>query len=164
MNLPNAGLDMVRVGIALYGLQPSTDAPITGLQPVARVTAPILALHERPAGTGVGYGHTFITQRDSRLAVVPVGYADGYPRLLSNRSVAQVGGRTVPVVGRVSMDQIILDVTDLPTPPRLSDTVTVISWNPADANSLDAMATTIGTIGYELATHLGPRLHRVVVD
>jgi alanine racemase len=164
-NTDTAGLDMVRIGIALYGLQPSTTDPIAGLLPIARVIAPILAIHERPAGTGVGYGHTFVTSRHSRLAVVPVGYADGYPRQLSNskNAVVQVRGVTVPVVGRVSMDQIIIDVTDVP-PARIGDSVTVVSNDPAHVNALDAMADTIGTIGYELATHLGPRLQRAIVD
>ena len=160
------GLYKVRVGNSLYGLQPSTSDRIEGLLPIARVTAPILAIHERPAGTGVGYGHTFVTRRASRLAVVPVGYAEGYPRAMTNRAVAQVRGQDVPVVGRVSMDQIIVDVTDVPA-VRLGETVTVVSWDAGRANSLDAMADAVGTIGYELATHLGAgggRLDRVIVE
>ena len=149
-----AGLNMVRGGIALAGLQPSTSDRVEGLLPIARVTAPILAIHERPAGTGVGYGHTFITRRASRLAVVPVGYAEGYPRGMTNRAVAQVRGEDVAVVGRVSMDQIIVDVTDV-VGAGVGDTVTVVSWDVGRANSLDAMADAVGTIGYELATHLG---------
>ncbi|MGN6368797.1 MAG: alanine racemase [Phycisphaerae bacterium] len=149
-----AGLNMVRVGIALYGLQPSTSDWVEGLLPIARVTARILAIHERPAGTGVGYGHAFVTRRASRLAIVPVGYADGYPRAMTNRAVAQVRGVDVPVVGRVSMDQIILDVTDV-AGVRVGDVVTVVSWEVGKGNSLDAMADAVGTIGYELATHLG---------
>lgn len=159
----DAGLGMVRIGIALYGLQPSAAEPITELLPIARVTAPILAIHRVPAGTGVGYGHTFRTERDSRIAVVPVGYADGYPRLMSGRDgIVQIGGRAAPVVGRVSMDQITLDVTDVPA--QVGDAVTVLSWEPGAANSLDAIAERVGTIGYELATHLGPRLRRAVVE
>jgi len=161
-HLGDAGLNMVRIGIALYGLQPSMDDPIEGLLPVARVVAPVLAIHDRPAGTGVGYGHTFRTNRPSRLAIVPVGYADGYPRHLSNRCVAQVRRQSVAVVGRVSMDQIILDVTDV-SEARVGDEVTVISWDPAEPNCLDRMAQSAGTIGYELATHLGGRLHRRIV-
>ena len=159
-----AGLNMARVGIALYGLQPSTADPIPDLQPIARVTAPILAIHEVPANTGVGYGHTFITRRPSRLAIVPVGYADGYPRLLSSHpaAIAQLHDTDVPVIARVSMDQVILDITGLPA-AGLGDTVTLISWDPEKSNSLDRMADAIGTIGYELATHLGARLHRVIV-
>jgi alanine racemase len=167
LNLGHTGLDMVRVGIALYGMQPSTDDPIADLQPIARVTAPLLAIHDRPAGTGVGYGHTFVTKRASRLGIVPVGYADGYPRNMSNQCVAQVHGVDVPVVGRVSMDQIIVDLTDLSAtdgPVTPGEQVTVVSWDPAKPNALDRMADTLGTIGYELATHFGSRLRRVVVS
>lgn len=165
-HVQDQSLGMVRAGIALYGLQPSTADWVDGLLPIARVTAPILAIHERPAGTGVGYGHTFITPRQTRLAIVPVGYADGYPRLLSNRMVAQLHGKDVPVVGRISMDQVILDVTDLPS-AQVGDIVTVVSWDPAKSNSLDRMADLIGTIGYELATHLGAgggRLRHKIVE
>jgi alanine racemase len=162
-HLEDPSLDLVRIGIALYGLQPSTSDPVAGLLPIARVTAPILTIHDRPAGTGVGYGHTFVTRRPSRLAVVPVGYADGYPRAISNRSVAQLHGHDVSVVGRVSMDQIVLDVTDAPS-ANVGDTVTVISWDATKPNSLDAMADAVGTIGYELATHFGGRLRRAIVE
>jgi alanine racemase len=157
-----AGLDMVRIGIALYGLQPSVAEPIEGLQPIARVVAPLLAIHEVPAGTGVGYGHTFRTERVSRIGVVPVGYADGYPRQMSGRAgVVQIGEHAAPVVGRVSMDQITVDVTGLPV--EVGDDATVISWEPEAPNSVDGMAGQVGTIGYELATHFGPRLKRAVV-
>ncbi|MCL2639808.1 MAG: alanine racemase [Phycisphaerales bacterium] len=155
-------LDMVRVGIALYGLQPNLAEPILDLLPVARLVAPILAIHDRPAGVGVGYGHAFITTRSSRLAIVPVGYADGYPRGMSNRGVVQVGGADAPVVGRVSMDQIIVDVTDLPA-TQVGDEVTVIAWDPAKPNCMDRIAATMETIGYEITTGLGSRLKRVVV-
>ena len=164
---PYPAFSLARVGIGLYGLQPSTADPIPGLLPIARVVAPILAIHERPAGVGVGYGHTFTTCRASRLAIVPVGYADGYPRALSNRGIVQVrGGGGVegeaPVVGRVSMDQIVVDVTDLSW-AKVGQEVTVISDDPAAPNSLDHIADSLGTIGYELATHWGGRLKRRVV-
>jgi alanine racemase len=165
-HVADPALSMVRVGIALYGLQPSMSDRVEGLLPIAEVTAQILAIHERPAGTGVGYGHTFVTQRTSRLAIVPVGYAEGYPRAMSNRGVVQVQEMDVPVVGRVSMDQIILDVTDVPQ-ARVGDVAVVISRDADRANGLDQMAETVGTIGYELATHLGAgggRLRRVIVD
>jgi alanine racemase len=167
-NLSARGFDLARIGIALYGLQPSTAHPIADLQPIARLTAPILMVHETAANVGVGYGHTFVTKRPSRLAIVPVGYAEGYPRALSNRCVAQVGdvgGVDVPVVGRVSMDQVILDVTDVPA--AIGDRVTLISWDPAKPNCIDRMADATGTIGYEIATHFGSgggRLERVLVS
>jgi alanine racemase len=165
-HLESEGFDLVRVGIALYGLQPSMTDPIAGLLPVAQVTAPILAIHERPAGTGVGYGHTFVTVRATRVAVVPVGYADGYPRGLSNGGVVQVRGMEAPVVGRVSMDQILIDVTDVEG-AMLGDQVVVVSNDPAKANCVDRLAEMTGTIGYELATRWGPsgsRVKRNVVE
>ncbi len=153
---------MVRVGIALYGLQPSRNDPIAELRPVARLVAPLLAIHEREAGIGVGYGHTFVTSRPSRLAIVPVGYAEGYPRCLSNKGVVQINGRTAPVVGQVSMDQIVVDITDVPA--DIGDAVTVLAWDAAAPNGIDRIAEAGGTIGYEIATGLGSRLLRRLVD
>ncbi len=162
-NFSDAGLDMVRIGIAMYGLQPAVDEPIPGLLPIARLVAPILMIHERPANTGVGYGHTFVTRRESRLAIVPVGYADGYPRAMSNRGIVQVRGQDAPVVGRVSMDQIIVDVTDI-VGATAGDQVTIFSNDPAARNCIDKIAKDCGTIGYEIATGLGSRLMRQIVD
>ncbi len=157
-------LNLVRLGTALYGLQPNTAAPIRELLPVAKIVAPILTIYERPAGVGVGYGHTFVTKRKTRLAIVPVGYADGYPRAMSNKGVVQVGPQkqTAPIIGRVSMDQIVLDVTDISA--NVGDEVIVFSDDPAAPNSIDHIADTIGTIGYEIATGFGARLSRVVVE
>ena len=151
-------LNMVRLGIGMYGLLPSLATPITAISPIARLTAPITAIHQCATGVGVGYGHTFVTARISRLAVVPVGYADGYPRALSNRSFALLGNRELPVVGRVSMDQTVVDITD--TEARVGDAVTLISDDPASPISMDRLAEKCDTIGYELATRLGPRLNR----
>ena len=120
-------------------------------------------IHDRSVGVGVGYGHTFTTARPSRLAIVPVGYADGYPRALSNRGIVQLRGQNAPVVGRVSMDQIIIDVTDIPAAAP-GDEVVVFSNDPAAPNSIDQVAKACGTIGYEIATGLGARLARRVVD
>ncbi|MCL2646579.1 MAG: alanine racemase [Phycisphaerales bacterium] len=156
-------LNMARAGIALYGLQPNLAAPIPNLLPIAKLIAPILAIHDRPPGTGVGYGHAFITTRPSRLAIVPVGYADGYPRALSNRGIVQIHNTDAPIVGRVSMDQIIIDITHLPD-TQIGDDVTVITWDPTKPNCIDRIAAATETIGYEIATGLGPRLRRVVVS
>ena len=153
----------LRVGIAFFGLQPSTQNPIPGLLPVARLTAPILAIHDRPENIGVGYGHSFTTRRNSRIAIVPVGYADGYPRSLSNRAIVQVRRTDVPVIGRVSMDQIILDVTDV-SGVAVGDEVTIISDDPAKENCVDRLADATQTIGYELTTRWGSRLRRVVAE
>ncbi|MGC8625114.1 MAG: alanine racemase [Phycisphaerae bacterium] len=154
-------LNMVRLGIALYGLQPSLAAPITAIAPIARLTAPIMAIHACAAGVGVGYGHTFVTARISRLGIVPVGYADGYPRVLSNRSFVMLGPEKFPVVGRVSMDQMVVDITD--SEVRVGNMVTVISDAPCSPICMDGLAQQCDTIGYELATGLGSRLERKVV-
>lgn len=156
-------LDMVRIGIGVYGLQPSLAEPIDGLLPVARMVAPILMIHDVGAKVGAGYGHLFVTARPSRLAIVPVGYADGYPRAMTGKGIVQVRGTSAPVVGRVSMDQIIVDVTDVPA-AAVGDEVVVISNDPAAPNGMDAIATATGTIGYEIATGLGRRLHRRMVE
>ncbi len=155
-------LDMVRLGIALYGLQPSLAAPVAAITPIARLTAPITAIHPCATGTGVGYGHTFTTARISRVGVVPVGYADGYPRELSNRSFVLLGEKKLPVVGRVSMDQTLIDLTD--SDSQVGDYVSIISDDPLSPISMDHLAATCNTIGYELATRLGPRLERRVED
>jgi alanine racemase len=155
-------LNMVRLGIAMYGLQPSLAAPIAAITPVARVVAPITAIHDCPVGAGVGYGHTFVTTRNSRLGIVPVGYADGYPRELSNRCFVLHGEMMLPVVGRVSMDQTVVDLTD--TDARVGDCVTLISDDPQSPISMDHLAEKCNTIGYELATRLGNRLHRRLTD
>ena len=162
-HVADRGLDMVRLGIALYGLQPSTADGVAGLLPIARLVAPILAIHERDAGVGVGYGHAFITTRKSRLAIVPVGYGDGYPRRLSGKGIVQVRGHSAPVVGRVSMDQIVVDVTDLPD-AEIGDQAIVLSDVPGAPNSTDVIADTLGTIGYEIATGWGDRLQRKIMD
>lgn len=155
-------LDMVRLGIGLYGLQPSLAAPVVAIAPIARLIAPITAVHSCAIGTGVGYGHTFITARISRVGVVPVGYADGYPRELSNRSFVLLREKKLPVVGRVSMDQTLVDLTD--SDGQVGDLVTMISDDPLSPISMDHLAEKCNTIGYELATRLGPRLERRVVD
>ncbi len=154
-------LNMVRLGIAMYGLQPSLASPVDMFQPIAGLTAPITAIHPCAAGVGVGYGHTFITARKSRLGIVPVGYADGYPRELSNRSFGLFGNQEVPVVGRVSMDQLVVDITDCRA--QVGDIITLISDNPASPIGMDHLAEQCDTIGYELATRLGPRLERIIV-
>ncbi|MFM8259210.1 MAG: alanine racemase [Vulcanococcus sp.] len=107
--------DQVRVGLALYGHSPAAHLGSTvQLQPAMGVRARVSLIREVPAGVGVSYGHRFITQRPSRLAVVGIGYADGVPRLLSNRLEVLHGGRRLPQVGAITMDQLVLDATDAP--------------------------------------------------
>ena len=104
--------DFARVGIALYGPQ-RIDTAAGTIEPVLRWRTEIMRLKELPAGHAVGYGTTFHTTRPSRIATLPVGYADGYDRLLSNNADVLVRGKRAPVVGRVSMDLVTIDVTDI---------------------------------------------------
>lgn len=158
LNYPCTNMDMVRPGIALYGYYPAPemeglDGP--GLRPVMTVKSRIAAVRELPAGTCVSYGRTAVLKRDSRLAVVPIGYGDGYPRCLSNRMEMEVKGTLCPIVGRVCMDMCMVDVTDLPD-VKPGDIAVV--YGPGLTQRAAELA---GTIVYELLCGLTPRVPRV---
>ena len=164
IDLPQAGLSMVRAGIAQYGLYPSdeVDKSRVALTPALSLTSRIVFLKELPAGSGVSYNATFVTERATRVATVPVGYGDGWPRALSNRGTVLVRGRRAPVIGRVCMDQFMIDVTDIPD-ARDGDVVTLIGRDGAEEITADDAAAAAGTISYEIVTQLGRRVPRVFV-
>jgi alanine racemase len=145
--------DLCRVGAGLFGIDPSGT---TRLRPALTLTAPVVTVREVPAGTPVGYGHTYVTDRATRLASVPLGYADGIPR--RSRGFVSVLGRRCPVVGRVSMDQVVVDVGDLAVRP--GDLVTI--FGPGDAGEPTAAewAGWADTIEHEIVTGIGPRVRR----
>ena len=152
--------DLARPGAALYGLNPTPDRP-NPMRPVATLRARVMQLHSVTAGEGVGYDHQWIAPRPSRIATLPVGYADGYHRALGKRAGGQgpevfFGGRACPLVGRVSMDLITVDVTDCPE-------VVIGSWGTLIGAEIppDHLAGMAGTNGYEILTSLGRRFHRV---
>jgi alanine racemase len=154
-----AHFDWVRPGLALYGVYPSASMRgLATLRPAMRFVTGIVALRSLPAGTGVSYGTTFVTKRTSRIATLPAGYADGYPRALSNRGRVLVRGRRVPVVGRVCMDHTMIDVTDVPD-VEVGDQVTL--WG--DGLPIEEVATLAETIPYELLVRVGARVPRVPV-
>jgi alanine racemase len=153
---PDYHFDLVRPGAALYGIAPQAGRP-NPMRPVVRLQGKVMQIREVPANTPVGYGHTATTATPSRLATVAVGYADGFLRSLSGRGGAWFNGIHLPIVGRVSMDSVILDATALPPDSVLPGTlVDLIGLN----QDLDAVAREAGTIGYELLTSLGTRYHR----
>ncbi|WP_201786027.1 alanine racemase [Novosphingobium barchaimii] len=154
--LARGHFDIVRAGIALYGGAPSDGA--NPMQAVIALDARIAQLRTVPAGTGVGYGLTHHVTRESRIATIPVGYADGWPRCLGNRGSAFIAGIRVPVVGRVSMDSITLDVTEVPL-EHLYPGAPVELIGPHQ--TLDAVAADAGTISYEILTQLSRRYERV---
>ncbi|MEX2010080.1 MAG: alanine racemase [Dongiaceae bacterium] len=147
---------VARPGAALYGLRPRPDAP-NPLAPVVRLQGKILQVRDVDSDTTVGYGATHRVTGPARLATVGAGYADGYLRSLSNRGSAHIGAERVPVVGRVSMDLITLDVTAI-APERVAPGALVDLIGPH--NPADALAEEAGTIGYEILTSLGRRYRR----
>ncbi len=166
--LPESHFDMVRPGLAVYGCRPSKHWPGNGeLQPVLRVRSHLVLTKCVPTGHSVGYGRTFIARRPSVLGIVPIGYNDGYARSLSNRGIMGVaagGGPLVdaPVIGRVSMDQTVVDLTDLPS-ARVGDEVVAIDDRADRPNSVEAIAELLGTVPYEVTCLLGNRVRREAV-
>lgn len=148
--------DLVRPGAALYGVAPTAGAP-NPLRSVIRLDAKIVQLRDAPAGTPIGYGHSTRTTAPARLATIAVGYADGYLRSGSNRGAAWFGDVALPIMGRVSMDSIVLDASSIPT-GALHEGSLVELIGPH--RGVDAVAADAGTIGYEVLTSLGRRYHR----
>ncbi|GGB38378.1 alanine racemase, catabolic [Sphingomonas metalli] len=153
--LPRGHLDLVRAGIALYGGAPQEGE--NPMRPVVSLTTRIVQTRTVPAGTGVGYGLSWVAPRESRIATVPVGYADGWPRHLGNIGAAFIGGIRVPIAGRVSMDSLTLDVTDVPD-ALLAPGSLVELLGPHQ--TIDMVARDAGTISYEILTRLGHRYAR----
>ncbi len=152
--------DMVRPGILLYGCLPAEGLGAElGVRPVMRIVTKIASLKELPAGHPVSYGRRYVRDAPRRIAVVPVGYADGYRRDLSNRAAMTVRGCPAPVAGTVCMDHTMIDVTEIPG-ADVGDDVVVLGGAGASA---DALAAVCGTIPYEILTRVGRRIPRVVV-
>ena len=158
LHYPRTHMDMVRPGIALYGHYPDPErdgAEVPGLRPVMTLYSRICAVRPMPAGSRISYGGTAVLERDSRLAVLPIGYGDGLPRVLSNKLQVRIGGRLCPVVGRVCMDMCMVDVTDLPQ-AEVGEVAEI--YGPGLTDRAAAQA---GTISYELLCHVAPRVPRV---
>ncbi|MEH6404226.1 MAG: alanine racemase [Sneathiella sp.] len=152
--------DLARPGIALYGGNPTPGAP-NPMKPVVHLQGKILQIHDVDSQKPIGYGATYRTSGKARIATVSVGYADGYFRCLGNQAECAINNKKVPVVGRVSMDMISIDVTDVAVDKcKRGDLVSLIG-GPIDINRLAADA---GTISYEILTSLGPRYHRHYLD
>ncbi len=160
---PQTHLDLVRPGLALYGIDPGGRYdPGLPLQPVMKWTANILLIRDVRQGTGVGYGQTWHAPYDTRLGLVPVGYADGYLRSLSNKVVMMVHGKPAPVVGRVSMDMTMIDLKHIPE-AMPGDEVTIMDDIPDSPASVYELAKQADTIPYEILCGIGDRVHRIAV-
>ena len=128
-----------------------------------RWTAPLIAIRDLPPGASVGYGQTWTADRATRIGLVPIGYADGYPREYSNIAAMSVLGKLAPVVGRVSMDLTTIDLTNVPQ-AVVGDEITVMDSDPLSAVSVYQLAEWAGTIPYEVFCRIGPRVKRVSLE
>lgn len=158
--LPETHFSGVRVGLGLYGLSPFADrtAAQLGLRPALTLRAPVAAVRRVAAGHGVSYDYAHRTTRETTLALVPLGYADGIPRHASDRGPVSIGGTRYRVAGRIAMDQFVVDVGD--DPVREGDVVTVFGDPATGVPSAAEWALAADTIGYEIAARLGPRVVR----
>ena len=157
---PQSHYDMVRPGISVYGLYPSPAMrPLIDLQPAMVFRTQIAHLKRVPAGTAISYGCTYVTNADTQVATLPVGYADGYDRLLSNRGYASIRGQKAPVIGRVCMDMIMVDVTCIEGVSGGDEAILF-----GEAPTADEMAEMIGTINYEIVCKVGKRVPRRYIE
>ncbi len=163
MRFPQMHLDLVRIGIALYGLYPSAQLrlPEYPLQQAMQLKTKIASLRRIKPGQTVGYGRTYRAAEERLIATVPIGYADGLSRTLSNRGFALVRGHRVPIIGRVCMDQTMLDVTDVESVQAGEEVILFGGTGEAASISIDEVADWIGTINYEVVCQLGVRVPRV---
>lgn len=164
MELSGTHHDMVRAGIMTYGLYPSSDVNQNfGLQRALSWYAKISHVKVLPAGHGVSYGHTYITKKETKIATVPVGYADGYPRALSSNARVLVGGQFAPVIGRVCMDQFMIDVTDIAS-VETGDTVTLLGQDGEKEITVEELGKLAYSFNYEFVCGIGLRVPRVYVE
>lgn len=162
VELKNANMDLVRAGITLYGLWPSDEVrrDIIDIKPALSLKSQIVYLKEVECGTPVSYGGTYLTNRMTMLATIPVGYGDGYPRSLSNKGYVLVRGQKAPITGRICMDQFMIDVTEIPN-VQLGDEVILIGSDGENEITMEELANMSGRFNYEFACNLGKRIPRV---
>ena len=160
-----ANMDMVRPGITLYGLWPSEEVPrdIVSLKPALSLYAHVTMVKTIPAGTSVSYGGTWTADKTTTIATIPVGYGDGYCRGLSNKGTVLIRGQRAPIRGRVCMDQLMVDVTEIPG-VREGDVATLIGRDGDDAITMEELGDLSGRFNYEFACCLGQRIPRRYVD
>ncbi len=162
VEMRRANMDVVRAGITLYGLWPSdaVKKDIVKLEAALSLKSTVVYVKTIPAGTAVGYGRTYIADKERMIATIPIGYGDGYPRLLSNKGEVLIRGKRAPIVGRICMDQFMVDVTDIEGVCE-NDEVTLIGSDGAETITMEELGDISGRFNYELACDLGKRIPRV---
>lgn len=161
LQFSEAHLDTVRVGLALYGIPPCPA--LDYVKPILQWKTMILSLKRVAKGQPVGYGGTFLTERESQVGALPVGYGDGYSRALSNRGQVRFRDRLVPVVGRVSMDLTMVDLTDFPD-PEVGEEILILEDEADSPISALGLSRALDTIPYEILTSIGNRVTRTYTD
>ena len=158
--LPAARYDLVRIGVGAYGLTPfeQGEAVAAPLRPAMQLSASIVSVKRVPAGSGVSYGHTYVTSEETTLALVPLGYADGIPRHASGAGPVSINGHRYRVCGRIAMDQFVVDVGDAPV--SVGDRAVLFGDPATGVPTADEWAAAAGTINYEIVTRIGPRVAR----
>lgn len=162
IDMPEAKLDMVRSGIATYGLYPSdfVDQDRLKLEPALEIKTHVSYVKELGPGIGISYGSTFVTTKNIKVATIPVGYGDGYPRQLSSRGRVLIHGKSAPILGRICMDQFMVDVTDIDNVNQ-GDKVTLIGKDGNEHISIEEVADMAYSFNYEFACNVGKRIPRV---
>lgn len=164
LEMPEANLDMVRAGITMYGLYPSDEVSreIVELRPALSLISHIVYVKTLHAGQSISYGGTFTADHEMRVATIPLGYADGYPRSLSGKGQVLIRGKRVPVIGRVCMDQLMVDVSDL-SDVKCAEKVTLIGFDGEEHISAEELGDISGRFNYELVCGLSARLPKVYI-
>ena len=161
LEIREANMDMVRAGISMYGLWPSRDVKHDiELRPALALKSHIVYIKEVPPGYEVGYGGSWRSRRESRIATIPVGYGDGYPRALSNRGYVLIRGKRAPIAGRVCMDQMMVDITNIPDAEDY-DEVTLIGRDGEEEITVESLANIYGGFNYEIVCCFTKRVPRI---
>jgi len=166
INYPEARFDMVRIGISVYGCYPSEDIDkrIIDLKPAMQLKTQIVRINEAEPGTAVGYNRLFVTGRKSKIATILAGYADGIGRTMTGKLKVLVNGQTAPVIGRICMDQCMVDITDIAGEVAVSDTVVIYGEQKGAVIPVEQVAALIGTVNYEILCMMPRRVPRYYTE
>ena len=164
IRVPEANLSIVRAGITIYGIYPSSEVEreIVKLAPVMELKSHVTYVKDVPAGAAISYGGTYVADKKRRVATIPVGYADGYPRQLSNKGWVLIHGKKAPILGRVCMDQFMVDVTEIGEVKK-GDEVTLLGRDGEEFISIEEIGDLCGRFSYEFACDISPRVPRVYI-
>ena len=165
IDIPDFNLNMVRAGIMIYGYYPSDEVikNIIDLKPAMTLKTKVSHVKIVPKGTGISYGHIFVTERETKIVTLPIGYADGFTRILNSKAEVYINGKRAKVVGKICMDQCMIDVTDVED-VKVGDEVVIFGYGEEGYPHIDEVARKIGTINYEIVCMVSRRVPRVYIE